>query len=71
MKMTVAVCRAAGSMTSTFAIVLAIEKCKLPSEIDSMSVRLRYLFRVDGETLLSDRCRLPMMHLSGRLVDNQ
>src|SRR5258706_4890064 len=67
--MTVAVCGAVGSTTCTVTMVLSTRGCKLPSEIDSMSVRFRDLFQVDGKTVVRDRRRLSMMHLSGRLVD--
>ena len=53
--MTVAVCGAVGSMTSTLSMDLATKGCKLPSEIDSMSVRFRCLFQVDGKTVVRDR----------------
>jgi hypothetical protein len=71
MKMTVAVCGAAGSMVSTFTTVLAIKRCKLPSEIGSMSVRFRCLFQVGEKTEVRHRRRLPMMHLKGSWWINQ
>ena len=53
--MTVAVCGAAGPMMSTVSMVLATKGCKLPSEINSMSVRFRWLFQVDGKIVVRDR----------------
>ena len=67
--MTVAVCGAAGSTTCTVSMVLSTRGCKLPSEIDSMSVRFRCLYQVDGKTVARDRRRRLPMHLSGWLVD--
>lgn len=61
-------CGAAGSMTSTFTMVLSTTRRMLPSEIVSMSVRFRCFLQVDGKTY---QTQTPTSYddLAGRLVD--